>query len=233
MNSSRLILNIGSGKLYRSDNLDKGNCYIFLDRSYAKGYHFDIAKIEEEVVEWMDGGGHSQTIFCGCDVFEFMDNFKFRFDEIYAYRIFEHMEYCSGEIGRLLEACNMLSTENSILDIIVPNALLLADILIKYDKDGIANYNEKKNAELIVNSEFNNIKQDPHASVWTSGLAKSYILSEATWKIHDIQEQITYENRNIYMRILCYKNNGNEIFKSIEKFPLFGKQQEEGVTKDA
>jgi len=217
MSEPRLILNIGAGKLY-SREIESANgqdCVIYLDRSYDG---VTILEAEERVFDWLKGKT-CNPIFVPADIFEFLDTFKFRFDSIIAYRIFEHMEYCSGEIGRLLEACNMLTNENATLDIIVPNALLLCNMLREYENLGSDDFAELKKMELIINSEFCNIKADPHASVWTPTLARMYILSEGTWDIHNIFNPFPFENRDIYMRILCFKGTKEDEWLPLDKIP--------------
>lgn len=207
-------LYIGSGKVdlkqldENSYQKDKTFFRVFLDRSYDKGNSIDF--IEEAYSEWLLGNESKQydrSYYCNQDIFKFMDSYKFKFDQIYAYRIFEHMEYCGGEIGRLLEACNILTNENSILQIIVPNSIKLSELLLDYEKN-YKNYDTiaSLNAKLIINTEFCNIKCDPHGSIWTPKLASEYIESEGTWFIKELQPQIYYAGRNIYMRINCIKN---------------------------
>ena len=214
--SGKIILNIGAGHIYREEYSACGdNFIIYLDRSYSKGLSMNIGQVEEACAEYLDTN-NGQLVCVGVDIFEFMDHFKFRVDEIYAYRIFEHMEYCCGEIGRLLEACNMLSRKNATLDIIVPNGVTLSALFNMFEDEDKDKYfgTDQGYAMLLLNSEFCNIKADPHASVWSPGLAKEYIVPEGTWKIHEIIDQIKYENRDIYMRILCHKGEGNKVWES-------------------
>ena len=208
MFKKKLFLHIGAGKINLMNlKKDKNNGFnVYLDRSYQSKY--SIEDIENFMIKWVEGdnkllGNHFAI---SDDIFHFMDTFKFKFNHIEAYRIFEHMEYCSGEIGRLLEACNMLSTEDAELNIIVPNAILLSKLLLHYEKD-FKKYNsiESLNTKLIINSEFCNIKCDPHGSIWTPRLAQEYIDSEGTWFISGYQPHQNYANRDIYMLINCMK----------------------------
>lgn len=209
-------LYIGAGKIdlreLQEKSFKNNECFfrVFLDRSYNEGN--SISDIEKAYSEWLLSDGsklYDRSYFCNLDLFKFMDSYKFKFDYIEAFRIFEHMEYCSGEIGRLLEACNMISTQNAKLKIIVPNAILLSNMLLKYEVDCIkCDHIDALNKKLIINSEFCNIKADSHASVWTPRLAEEYINSEGTWFISDHNPQIHYAYRNIYMEINCLKKKG-------------------------
>lgn len=138
-------------------------------------------------------------LFCRSDVFGFMDNFSMKpFDKIVCNRMFEHLEYCGGEVGRMLEACNAISKNTATLEFVVPNAELLANMLLM--KKTLSD-----NDVMIINTEFCNGKFDPHASVWTPRLAYKYIDQEATWKITKIVEKYPFAGRDIYMKVWCEK----------------------------
>ena len=206
-------LNIGAGKLdftesikrIRREKVDPVNLTINLDRSYSEGS--SITELEEA---WMNIPTNVTTVnhnkFCNMDIFEFMDSWKYRFDHVIAYRIFEHMEYCSGEIGRLLEAINMCTVPKGTVDIIVPNAVALSNMLLEYE----AHDTLENDTTLIINSENNNIKLDPHASTWSPKLARQYIGQEGMWDIDTITEYYPYMGRDIYMRIQMKKKSPKE-----------------------
>ena len=62
---------------------------------------------------------------------------------------------------------------------------------------------EQLNHKLIINTEFTNIQEDPHLSIWTPVLAREYIESEGTFDIISIEPNFTFANRDIYMKIEC------------------------------
>lgn len=202
-----ITLNIGAGKINFEDFQNEEDFIVYLDRSYQLGVNGNVYHVEVALNEWKDDPTKMNHVCCGCDIFEFMDSFKFKFDHIIAYRIFEHMEYCSGEIGRLLEACNMLSTDDATMDIIVPNAHKLAEMVLDVEEVDLEHL-QLESKKLIINTEFCNVRCDPHLSVWTPKLTEQYIVVEDSWKIREIKEQYPYANRNIYMRIMCYKGEG-------------------------
>lgn len=202
-----LILNLGSGKIESKDATIKidGDVTIFVDRSYDMGYCSTIRDIEEKVISLANGYYLTSNLFIAEDIFSFMDKFKFKFDKIIANRIFEHMEYCGGEIGRLLEACNVSSIEDATLEIVVPNAIKLVNMILEYENSKNFNVIQSSIQKLIINTEMCNCKSDCHASVWTPRLAKEYIESEGTWQILNIDEDFHMAGRNIYMKIICSK----------------------------
>jgi hypothetical protein len=202
--SLKLVLNLGSGSVDFSRYINNG-ITVHVDRSYKNGNNCaTIAETEKTYLDVAKGQNISTQVFCGADIFEFTENFKFKFTEIIAERIFEHLEYVSGEIGRLLEALNKISTEDAVLKIVVPNAILLSDLLVKYEKTS-PDHIESLNSKLIINTEFCNIKADPHASIWTPKLAKEYIESEGTWKLVEFLNSVEFMGRNIYMSLVCRK----------------------------
>ena len=193
------ILNLGAGKVDLNE-LNPDDFTVCVDRCYASGY--DIDKTEDSFIT-----AKETVVFCKSGIFEFADSFKFKFDKVVCERIFEHMEYLTGEVGRLLEAINTLTVPGGILEIVVPNALLIAKKLTRIEssfRDGSVTV-EDMNDLLIVTSESNNIRQDPHLSVWTPNLARFYIEQEGIWDINGIDPKIKFAGRDIYMRIVCTK----------------------------
>jgi len=200
------VLNIGAGKVDQS-RFSANILTIHVDKYFDELYSNNLAETVQGYIDSLDKNakiGHQ--IMCRSDIFEFVDKFPFKFDLIIAERIFEHLEYVSGEIGRLLEALNILSNRNAKLQIIVPNAVSLAKMLLDYETNNKSySHIQSINTKLILNTEYNNIKQDPHLSIWTPKLAEEYILSEGTWLIEQIVEKYKFANRDIYMQIICKK----------------------------
>ena len=131
MTRNKAILNLGAGKV-NIDDFDEYGFVIHLDQSYAYGIHESIKDIEEQFITWCSSLSMGTQLvdttftFSGEDLFSFMDSFKFKINHINADRIFEHLFYDSGEIGRMLDACNQLTTDDGTLTIIVPNAFKLS-----------------------------------------------------------------------------------------------------------
>lgn len=223
------ILDIGAGKynseLIKSDP-DKASLIVHLDRCYGDKFGNDIATTAKMVQQYIyidqqkgvdavnglqaipfGGVGH---LFCGCDAFDFMDNFPIKaFDKIICNRMFEHLEYCGGEVGRMLEACNAISKYKATLEFVVPNAETLAKMVLQEN-------DLTDNDVMIINTEFCNGKFDPHASVWTPRLAKKYIEQEDTWQITKIIEKYPFAGRDIYMKVFCCKPSAKQHNKELD-----------------
>ena len=200
MGSNRRALILGAGKLDIDGVIDFWQDYdhvVYVDRSYVETA--TIAEIEHGFMT-----EETSISFYSGDIFEFLDTFKFMFNIVIAERIFEHMFYDSGEIGRLLDACNQVTTDDGDLTIVVPNANTLSRILQNIDQGKSTNQGGDL---LIVNTEFCNTRCDPHGSVWTPELAKIYIEQKegGTWKIESIQEIHEHKGRSVYMQIYCKK----------------------------
>lgn len=202
----KLILDIASGKydtqLFQSSN----DIIVHVDRCFTSSFSKTIDEIANDVYQHLTFNNveYTKTLqhyFCKSDIFEFLDNFPIKcFDCINCNRFFEHLEYCSGEIGRMIEACNVITKRDAEMTFIVPNHEKLAQMIL--------NKNYTDNDVMVINTEFCNIRCDPHLSIWTPELAHRYIDQEATWKIVDIDPNITFAGRNIYMKVTCHKGNG-------------------------
>ena len=206
------ILEIGAGKIScekLSVNLEDDFC-VFLDRGYPNDL-IDIHNVINDMISFNKGiKPNCDKYLISADIFDFMDSFPLKFDRIVANRIFEHMEYMGDKsVGRLMEACNKLLVPKGILEIIVPNAALIAKMILDLEKIYSATDIERRtiNEVLIINTENNNIACDPHLSTWSPALAEYYIKQEDTFYIIDIKPKIGYEGRNIYMKITCQKKN--------------------------
>lgn len=197
-----IVLDLGSGK-FNPDLMKKDDnvSVIHIDRCF-KG--LGVSSTMDQVMNDIMNSGDSlkDNYFCGYDIFEFLDNFPYKgINKIISNRFFEHLEYCGGEVGRMLEACNNITLPIATLEIVVPNALTLCKMLCSCEE--LDNYSD--NDVMILNTEFCNGKFDPHATIWTPNLARKYIDQEATWKITKIIEKYPFAGRDIYMKIFCTK----------------------------
>ena len=206
------VLNLGAGKIDRSRWLrdeslkEKDDFVIHVDRYFDPESSLTIAQANEAHRNCGIRLIGNTQILCKSDLFEFIDKFQYKFDLVVAERIFEHMEYVGGEIGRLLEGINMLTNENAQLEIVVPNSVSISNMLLNLESNySIIDHVSLLNQLLIINTENHNFREDCHCSSWTPAISKFYIESEGTWKIDSIEEKIKFAGRDIYMRIKCSK----------------------------
>ena len=205
MNTKKLCLNLGAG-IPTPSRYSMHDATIHVDSYYNTGSSLSLYELENTIDEDQNISTPLQYR-CKSDIFEFVEGFSHTVNKIYAERIFEHMSYLDGSIGRLLEGINRISNPGVELIIVVPNAKLIAEMLLDYEKNA-SNYSiaNQLNQKLIINSENHNIVQDPHLSTWSPRLATEYIESEGTWTIDKLDPQITFAGRDIYMRITCINN---------------------------
>ena len=199
-------LNIGSGCKIDYDRYEQYGLTIHVDQGFNEKTSDTLDSAIQGTRFKLNGSQCPKQLCCRSSIFDFVDKFPFKFDMVFAERIFEHMEYVGGEIGRLLEGLNTLTNPNAKMEIIVPNAILISKILQDIEK----NYKTMDpvvllNSLLILNTENHNFRGDAHLSSWTPHIARLYIESEGTWEIDDIEEQVEFAGRDIYMRIHCSK----------------------------
>lgn len=205
------VLNIGSGSI-DIDRFQSEDFIVHVDSGYPLDIGVPMSIVKERIDDYMNDEPESNFPFgvlCDCDIFYFVENFPYKiFNKVIAERIFEHIDYSSGGIGRLLEGLNRVTASGATLSIVVPNAIHLAHMLLDYEIDS-ENYDNKDslNQKLILNTEFTNTRSDPHCSIWTPTLAREYIESEGTWEIIELIPSINFAGRDCYMKIECKKTS--------------------------
>jgi len=203
------ILHLGAGKM-EPIILRKRTIIVHVDRSYGScGMSIQQANELFNMKVWNTEVRlrPEMNLYVTADIFEFLDMFPLKFDGILANRIFEHMFYDSGEVGRLLSSCHyMLNDINkSEMIIIVPNHMILADRLLQLNSE--RNIDESVITDILqINTEFCNSRCDPHGSIWSPELVGYYITQEGNWKMEKLIEQITWAGRDCYMLVKLVKS---------------------------
>ena len=191
------ILNMGAGKTDLVKIVNKLNknfdFMINLDCGYKTPNTMEF--VEQSFDDYSDGNVDEYTslIDCNEDIFDFLGEWKYKFDIIIANRIFEHFFYDSGQVGQALSMCHSILKDRGKLLIIVPNHKRIAGM---FRQENIPAPSEV----LLLNTEFCNTQCDPHGSVWSPVLAKYYIEQENIFEITNITPRIMWENRE-YMYI--------------------------------
>jgi len=201
---SRLIL--GAGKIDSSDLQDPNYDFsVFVDRIYSGGSSNSVEEIEKAYIQLLEKGTE-YSLFCGQDIFNFLDTYKFKFDMVFADRVAEHMFFDSGQIGRFLDACNQITYPDGNLCLIVPDLDKIIEKYIKIKEVTYSSPTELNSLVLLLNTEMQNTVTDCHGSCWSRSLAKYYIENEGgTWIIDSIENLPMFKGRDIYMRIICSK----------------------------
>ena len=206
---AKTILNLGAGKIDNWMLPVKNQLILNVDSSYPDCSRNvedqEIMKIHEKAMRICD---EPHMFNISCDIFDFIDVYPYKFDLIIANRIFEHMFYDAGEVGRLLSGCHSMLADGGILVIMVPDhkkimEMTLSNPTILTQQNPIIALKQA----LIINTELCNTRLDPHGSIWTPELANMYIHQEGTFVINDIIHDVMWDDRDCYMIIELYKKS--------------------------
>lgn len=194
-----LILNLGAGKIKPILDLPTKETFfttVNLDTNYFS------AATPEEIEDFIENKMPYQVerqdeLYCNCDAFEFMEKFRPQFDRICAYRFLEHISFT-----QVLYFIYLVSTcirKDGIVDIIVPNYITLAKMLLEEDV-----YDQKFSShDILLTTELLNEPSCPHASIWTPDRAQHFWELEQRFEIAVMQPKYEFDGRDIYMRFLA------------------------------
>ena len=150
----KTILNIAAGK-FKPIEVDAGDptFLVNLDTMY---YNFNKPEvIEDASYKWT--GTHDLTYACNKDAFEFMERTQMFFDEICIYRFLEHVSFT--QVNYFIYLLSTITKKDSIVDVIVPNYTILADMILNDEP-----YNSAFEANnILLTTELLNEPSCPHA----------------------------------------------------------------------
>ncbi|MFW9871842.1 MAG: hypothetical protein ACFFG0_01985 [Candidatus Thorarchaeota archaeon] len=153
------------------------------------------SKIEIEI-ETMLRLDQTKEWYCNEDAFKFMENTKTMFDRVVIYRFLEHVSFT--QVNYFLYLTSTVLKEDGLLDVIIPNYRILADMLLKEKID--------KNFEahnILLTTELLNEPSCPHASIWTPDRVKYFVELEGRYKVDSIMTPYKFDGRDIYIRFLA------------------------------
>lgn len=151
----------------------------FIDLEYAN----DVDNVEL----------HSENIF------EFLENYAGQpYTKIIANRVMEHI--APDQLHYLMYLLHKVSSEGSLLEIVVPDFTKVAEAISVLNMDMVAK--DFNLGMIMAHTEVFNTPSDPHQSIWTATLAHYYIELEDYWKIENMKH-VTMEKRDWYMSIMC------------------------------
>lgn len=206
-----VTLNIGAGKILPLSWPEvEGNDYykrfykddyiVNLDKSYFNAMNpEEIESIHKSIQfnEYLKTKMTSSSfLYCNCDIYDFLERYKYKFDKIVMYRFLEHVPKT-----RVLYFIYLLSTcinTGGYIDIIVPNYKILAERITKEDVNN-PNFEAE---DIITTFELLNESYDPHLSIWTPDRAKHFFELENRFKFLKCQPEYNFDGRDIYMRFL-------------------------------
>jgi len=195
------LLNIGAGKPYNHveylDYTSNVNYFMVnLDKSYFTGISPDVS--EKIHSKWLSNKLKDETKIVGvkCDIFEFLERYKYKFDVITMFRFFEHIPR-----EKLLYFIYLISTSievGGMVDVIAPDYQLLAQQILNedpYEKDFDKH-------DIIISTEMFNEVSDPHQNITTPKRIEKLFEYEGRFKVEELFKPYLFDGRKIYFRSL-------------------------------
>lgn len=195
--SSKSILNIGGGKILPLD-YKPSDFLVQVDECYATSNPIESIEASHMIFKEnrTDGGIH----WCSNDVFQFMGQYRYMFDQVSAYRILEHIE--KPQIQGFIYLISTCLKTGGILDIIVPNFEVLADMILTETVGEKVRHRDWEQHDTLLTYELLNEPSMPHASIWTPNRIKYFIELEERFKLKDIDPTFVFDGRDIYIRAI-------------------------------
>jgi len=193
------ILNIGAGKendhVKYLDYIKNMNYFMVnIDKNYFTSNHPVHVEVAYEM--WLLDKIKNRTMCVSCDIFEFLERYKYRFDFITMYRFFEHIPR-----DKLLYFIYLLSTITEIggiIDIIAPNYQILAQKIL--DENPFDPEFDKH--DILISTEMFNEPSDPHNNITTPDRIKRLFEYEERFEVEELFKPYLFDDREIYFRTL-------------------------------
>lgn len=188
------ILNIAAGKRYPLDLTHEDLC-VQLDPMYIEGSSSTLQDVEDAHSAFLTGnddavGAH----FIGMMAQEFMETYKFVFDQIVCYRFLEHVPFT--DVLYFIYLLSTTTAKEGEVEIIVPDYAKLAQMLLDENIGGPGWENEN----IIITTELVNDPGCPHTSVWTEDRLIHFFTLEKRFEVLEIIKDYNFDGRDIYLK---------------------------------
>lgn len=190
---AQLILNIAAGKFDPIDDRTfqgEPKLIVNLDTMYYQTE--EPAVIEHEISHW-EGIG-SKKFHCNEDALKFMERTRILFDRVCIYRFLEHVSFT--DVMYFIYLVSSITHRGSIVDIIVPNYQVLANLILGED----ARDPDFEAHNILLTTELLNEPSCPHASIWTPDRMYHFWEMEGRFKVKKLEEFYKFDGRGIYLR---------------------------------
>jgi len=187
------ILNIAAGKLQPLDIKDedlKDTFIVNVDPMYM--HCIEPAVVEYDWKQWIGNRFYRANI--NMDAFVFMERTIINFDRVCIYRFLEHISFI--QVMYFIYLISTVTEKNATVDIIVPNYLLLAKMLL--GESVKSPFFERDN--ILLTTELLNEPSCPHASIWTPDRAFHFWEMEGRFKVENVDPCFKFDGRDIYLR---------------------------------
>jgi len=191
------FLNIAAGKINPLKFENKECFLVQLDKMYWAINPPNV--IETEHAMWLENP-KDKNVIChtDLDVFEFLGNYKFQFDNISCYRFLEHIT--KTEIQTFIYLLSTALKVGGELDIIVPNYETLADMILTENLDDKVKHSDWEKHDTMLTYELLNEPSMPHASIWTPARIRYFFNLEERFELRVIEPNYEFDGRDLYIR---------------------------------
>ena len=192
---TKRILNIASGKIAPLD-LSVKNISYFIVNVDTMFYDYEEPDIVEDQYKFWDPS-KSVQFNVKEDIFTFLERTMMKFDRICIYRFLEHVPF--DKVLYFIYLLSTVTNKDAEIDVIVPNYLILANMILEEDPLDPAFGNFEAH-NILLTTELLNEPSCPHASIWTYLRAQYFFELENRFKIIDECNHFDFDGRNIYLR---------------------------------
>ena len=188
------ILNLAGGKIGPLPDVwdPDRNFFVNVDTMYQNST--PISLIEQESKVFLTSIHSIKTCLSDRSVYDFMEKCIIQFDVITIYRFLEHVPMVT--VPYFIYLLSTSTPIGGMVDVIVPNYQLLAQMLLTEDVNHIDF--EKKN--ILLTTEILNEESSPHCSIWTPERAKKFFELEERFEIKEVEPHFEFDGRSIYLR---------------------------------
>ena len=198
-----IALHLGAGKI---NPIEKSNSrimyshHIFVDTAYTDGISLD--ELQRSLTDMENSNDSSfkylpPKVFVNCDIFEFLEKFRYDVDYISMARFIEHVQ--RDKLDYFIYVLSTITKKGTVVEVIVPNYETLARMILDED---IFMHEETlyfDPYDIIVTTELLNEQPSPHLSIWTPFRAKYYFEKEGRFKVDGIIDKFEFDGRDVYM----------------------------------
>ena len=189
-------LNLAAGKLAPIDySVADSDFLIQLDQMYDGGSTIQMLETEYEM--WLRNKV-AATEDTSVDAFQFLSTFKYEFDVVSFYRFLEHIS--KPDIQGFIYLVSTAVKIGGIVDVIVPNFQILAQILVGENLTDKVRHADWERHDTLVTYEMLNEPSMPHASIWTPDRLKYFFELEERFELELMEDEYNFDGRDIYTR---------------------------------
>jgi hypothetical protein len=191
------ILNLGAGKM--EIPLGMSEFRVHVDRCYEnlpeKIHNLESICIYQDMVEKKKVKANRILYYAG-DIFEFLEKYPKKFDEIELYRVLEHIP--RDKVLYFIYLMADILKDHGIIEVVCPDYKKLAQMILNDLPTDATKYEQQ---EIVLYTELFNEPNDPHCFITTHERLERVFTLENRFKILDGDQPVSFENRTIYFQM--------------------------------